>query len=103
MAAFSLLFSQTPGGESGKIPKLHLWSKSLVAQSKVLDPSLFFIQRPQDVLELSVSSSYLCLCKEKRFLIVLPSEVYLVVCEVRVSPEKNIKLGNFHLRIYRLL
>ena len=70
MAAFSLLFSQTPGGESGKIPKLHLWSKSLVAQSKILDSSLLFIQRPQDVLELSVSSSYLCLCKEKRFFIV---------------------------------
>ena len=69
MAAFSLLFSQTPGGESGKIPKLHLWSKSLVAQSKILDSSLLFIQRPQDVLELSVSSSYLCLCKEKRFFI----------------------------------
>ena len=71
MVALSLFFSQTPRGEPGKIPKLHLWSKSLVAQSKVLDPSLFFIQRPQDVLELSVSSSYLCLCKEKRFFIVI--------------------------------
>ena len=63
-------FSQTPRGAPGKIPKLHLWSKSLVAQSKVLDPSLFVIQRPQDVFELSVSSSNLCLCKEKRFFIV---------------------------------